>query len=115
MFPKRGDLYRLKSDRVGKSRPIVVVSRDALNSGQCVLAIPFYSKQLQKRRLQKWCVFFAKDEGGLDCDSVAKTDELTLIDKLSIKISDGPIGTFDESQMKRLVDALKWSLDIEQV
>jgi mRNA-degrading endonuclease toxin of MazEF toxin-antitoxin module len=40
---RRGELYLLKAGQGidGKPRPIVVVSRDALNGGHSVLAIPF--------------------------------------------------------------------------
>lgn len=102
MKPKRGELYRLKSDRVGKPRIIVIVSHDILNGGHCVLAVPFYSQQMDKRRHQQWCSEFARGEGGLDCDCVAKADELSLIDKLDINLAQGPIGAFDNAQMSRV-------------
>lgn len=41
---QRGELYRLvPRGQHGKPRPVVVVSRDELNSGHSVLVIPFYS------------------------------------------------------------------------
>ena len=113
MKPKRSELYCLKSDAVGKRRRVVIVSHDVLNGGHCVLAVPFYSQQMEKRRQQKWCAEFASGKGGLDCDCMAKTDELSLIDKLDIDLAHGPIGAFDDSQMKRVLDAIKWSLCID--
>lgn len=112
MKPRRGELYRLKADKVGKPRRIVVVSNDVLNGGQCILAIPFYSQQLEKRKNQDWCALFAAGEGGLDCECVAKTDELSLFDKLDVDMARGPIGRFNDDQMARVLQALKWSLGI---
>jgi mRNA-degrading endonuclease toxin of MazEF toxin-antitoxin module len=108
MNPKRGQLYRLK-DR----RPIVIVSRDRLNGGHSVLAVPFYSQQLEKRSQQAWCALFHSGEGGLDRDCVAKADQVTLVDKCDINLAEGPIGQFDEAQMARLIRAVKWSLCLE--
>jgi mRNA-degrading endonuclease toxin of MazEF toxin-antitoxin module len=110
--PQRGQLFRLKPDTQGKSRPIAVVSNNALNGGHSVVAVPFYSRQMAKRTAQPWCCSFSSGEGGLPQDCVAKTDEISLIDKLEIDLQTGPIGSFDAAQMARLEHALKWSLVI---
>lgn len=60
---------------------------------------------------QPWCAFFTAGEGGLSVDCVAKTDQLTLIDKTNIDFRAGPIGEFDDGQMQRFMAAIKWSLD----
>lgn len=96
---QRGQIFLLKPDQFGKQRPVVIVSRDPLNAGHSVIAVPFYSQQLQKRAQQPWCVLFKAGEGGLTMDCVAKTDQLSLIDKVSIDIAKGPIGAFDTAQM----------------
>lgn len=108
----RGQIYFLKPDKSGKSRPVVVVSNDLLNGGHSVLAIPFYSQQLQKRSTQQWCVQYAAGEGNLPKDCVTKTDQLTLIDKADIDIAQGPIGRFTDAQLARLADGIKWTLSI---
>jgi mRNA-degrading endonuclease toxin of MazEF toxin-antitoxin module len=112
MNPRRGELYRLKRDDLGKQRPIVIVSNATLNGGHNVVAVPFYSQQLAKRAKQPWCAIYSAGEGGLEMDSAAKTDEITLVDKLHIDLASGPIGKFTDEQMDRLAAALKWSLDI---
>ena len=112
MNPRRGELFLLKPDHLGKQRPVVIVSRDALNGGHSVLAVPFYSQQLSKRQAQSWCAFFRAGEGGLSLDCVAKTDEVSLIDKLDVDLAAGPIGRFDKSQLDRVIQAIKWSLEI---
>ncbi len=110
MNPKRGELYVLKSDPAGKPRVIVIVSNDALNRGNGVLAVPFYSQQLEKRKTQPWCAYFHAGGGNLNFDCVAKADELTLTDKADIRLAAGPIGVFDEGQMARLMVAVRHCL-----
>lgn len=107
--PKRGEIYLQKKD----SRPVVILSNNILNGGHSVVAVPFYSQQLEKRAKQPWCAMFQAGEGGLDKDCAAKSDEITLIDKLDIHLARGPIGTLNDEQMNRIVDALKWSLGME--
>lgn len=112
MRVQRGEIYKLKADGTGKQRPVVIVSRDDLNGGHSVLAVPFYSQQLDKRSQQAWCAFFAAGEGGLSKDCVAKTDQVSVIDKLDLELQSGPVGIFDDAQIQRLMTALKWSLQI---
>ena len=74
MKPQRGMLFLLKDhDSSEKRRPIVVISNNVLNNGDSVVAVPFYSQQLEKRRTQDWCVEFYQGEGGLEKNCVAKT------------------------------------------
>lgn len=112
MKPRRGEIYRLKENGDRKPRPIVIISNNILNGGDGVVAVPFYSRQLAKRKNEQWCAMYSAGEGGLEKDSAAKTDQITLIDKLDIDLAAGPIGEFDRHQMDRLLDALKWSLKI---
>jgi mRNA-degrading endonuclease toxin of MazEF toxin-antitoxin module len=112
MNPKRGQLYALKDkgQADGKPRPVLIMSVNALNGGSSVVAIPFYSQQLEKRSAQDWCVRFYAGEGNLEKDCVAKTDEISLIEKIDLSLANGPIGSFDDAQMQRVVQALKWTL-----
>lgn len=107
-----GEVYRLKHDAVGKPRPFVVVSRNELNRGNTVIGIPFSSNNLAKKRQQPSCAFFAQGEGGLTADCVAMTSEIATVFLSNIQFSAGPLGTFDDAQMERLFEALKWSLNI---
>ncbi|MFO1019107.1 MAG: type II toxin-antitoxin system PemK/MazF family toxin [Planctomycetales bacterium] len=92
---RRGEVYWLKPDATGKQRPVVIISREDLNGGHSLVGVPFYSQQLEKRTQQAWCVFFAAGEGGLTKDCVAKTDEVSMIDKLDVDLQRGPLGIFD--------------------
>jgi mRNA-degrading endonuclease toxin of MazEF toxin-antitoxin module len=106
----RGQLFVQKPDNQGKRRPIVIVSHNTLNGGHSVVAVPFYSQQLAKRKTQPWCAFFSAGEGGLTVDCVAKADEIALIDKTDIDLAKGLIGAFDPAQMARLEAAIRWAL-----
>lgn len=90
--PRRGEVYRLKSDQVGKARPILVVSITSLNSGTTCSAIPFTTQKLFERRRLPSCVSFNAGESGLTDDCVAKADDLSLLRICDIRINEGPLG-----------------------
>jgi mRNA-degrading endonuclease toxin of MazEF toxin-antitoxin module len=94
----------------GKRRPLLVVSRDDLNRGNAVQVVPFYSQQLDKRRKQKSCVFFAAGEAGLPKDCVAKCDEMGSIDKIHLDFSEGQLGRVEAPKMKQVVDAIRYCI-----
>jgi mRNA-degrading endonuclease toxin of MazEF toxin-antitoxin module len=110
--PSRGDVYRLLARGALKPRPIAIVSRNQLNNGHSILAVPFYSQQLEKRSALPWCVRFYKGEGGLEVDCVAKCDEVSLISRHDIDLAAGRMGTLSDEQLTRIEPALKWALDI---
>lgn len=112
-FPQRSELYwiPLEFEEDGeKARPIVIVSRDELNRGDRVLAVPFYSQQVEKRAKQSWCAQFKAGEGGLKKDCVAKGDEIQLIDPIEILWRRGRLGRFSADQMNRVITAVRHAL-----
>lgn len=109
--PKQGQIYLLKKDEDGKQRPVLIISRSELNGGHSVSAVPFYSQQLEKRKNQPWCAFFHKGEGGLLKDCVAKPDEMAPYDKTYIDFARGKVGEFDEHQIERVLNALRWAVN----
>ena len=110
---RRGQIYRLKSDSVGKQRPVLIVSPAKLNGGIYVSAVPFYSQQLEKHRSHRSCVYFAAGEFGLDLDCVVKTDEVSHYKISELRISDGEVGQVDSERMLLVNQALCFSLGIE--
>jgi mRNA-degrading endonuclease toxin of MazEF toxin-antitoxin module len=112
-FPQRSDLYwiPLEVEEDGdKERPVVVVSRDELNRGDRILAVPFYSQQLEKRAKRKWCALFRVGEGGLKKDCIAKGDEIQLIDPAEILWIRGKLGRFNAEQMARVILAVRHAM-----
>lgn len=110
---RRGQIFRLKSDSVGKPRPVLIVSPAQLNVGIYINAIPFYSQQLDKRRGQAWCVFFQADEFGLEADCVAKADEVAQFKISELQIAEGELGQVDTARMALVDRALCFALGIK--
>jgi len=108
---KRGELYLIPDDPddpSGKKRPVVVVSRTDINGGKCVVCVPFYSQQLEKRRAWRFCAAFSRGEGNLDRDCVAKADQIMTVEKTYL--SGAPLGTFNEAQMDRVTRAIRYTI-----
>lgn len=78
--PRRGQIFRLKSDEAGKPRRVLIVSITILNKGLTCTAVPFTSTKLTERRRYPSCVFFCAGESGLTMDCVAKCDDVTQTD-----------------------------------
>lgn len=112
--PRRGQVFRLKADAVGKPRPVLVVSIDALNGGLYVTTVPFYGEQVEKRRHLKTCVFFSQGEFGFEKDCVAKADEVTMVRISELRTAEGSLAELDEITMRKISDALAYCLGIER-
>ena len=110
---KRGEIYRC-SFGAGKERPVVIVSRDTLNGGQNVIVVPFTTVKLDQRRSYRSCVFFPAGTSGLDRDCVAKTDEITLIDKLRIDPNKF-VGAVSDTKMSEVSLAIRWVVQDENL
>lgn len=110
--PRRGQIFRLQSDSVGKKRPVLVVSPTHLNGGIYVLAVPFYSQQIEKRRELKNCVIFSSGQFGLDADCVAITNQVTVTKVSDLRMSEGALGEIDEEKMAEVEASLLYSLGI---
>ena len=102
-----GDIYHAKFGQ-GKARPVVVVSRANLNSGKYVIVVPFTTQRLDKRRTLDSCEFFKSGEHGLTEDCVAKADEITFIDKISIDSRKGRLGALPKDRMTDIVKAIRY-------
>lgn len=109
--PRRGEIYRLKQDEVGKPRPVLVVSRGELNGGRTVTVVPFTTQQLEERALKKSNAIFEAGEGRLGERSAAKCGDVATIPISSLNV--GVVGEFDAQQMQKIDAALKWSLGLE--
>jgi mRNA-degrading endonuclease toxin of MazEF toxin-antitoxin module len=110
--PRRGQVFRLKSDPVGKPRPVLIVSIDSLNGGLYLLTVPFYGDEDGRRRHLKSCAFFSRGEYGLEKDCVAKADEISMLRASEIKLAEGPMAELDEDGMRRVAEALSYCLGL---
>ena len=83
---RRGEVYDARLDPVEGSeqrgsRPVVVVSRDAINdAGPVVSAAPFTTYR-EGRHIYPSQVLVKAPEGGLDADSVVLGEQVRVLDK----------------------------------
>ena len=110
---KRGEVYDAYLDPVEGSeqrgtRPVIIVSRDAINEASpVVLAVPCTGYRQQ--RIYPSQVLLPAVEGGLDLDSVAMAEQVRAIDKRRL----GRLrGTLSEAVSQRLDRALIIALDL---
>ncbi len=109
---QRGEVWQtigeVDNEENKEGRPLLIVSRDDLNRGDTVVAVPFYSQQLEKRKLLKWCVFFKRGIAGLRKDCVAKCDEIAFYDKLDIDWRHGKLGRMNVDEMNAVAKAIRY-------
>lgn len=100
-----GEIY-WAFDGTGSKRPYVVVSREELNRGDYLLAVPFTTAKLQIRKSLPNCVYFQKGAFGLPKECVAQADALTQRRKTDLVQPVEPLGKLSDELMRRLVSAV---------
>lgn len=111
---KRGDVYNVRLDPVegseqGGSRPVIVVSRNAINSSSpTVLAVPFTTYRAGKRVYVTQVLIYAP-EGGLTADSIALAEQVRILSKSRFGDYRGTLST---TSMEQISTALALALDI---
>ena len=110
---KRGEVYDAYLDPAEGSeqrgtRPVIIVSRDAINEASpVVLAVP--CSAYRQQHVYPSQVLLRAAEGGLDRNSVAMAEQVRAIDKRRM----GRLrGTLSEAVSKRLDRALLIALDL---
>jgi mRNA interferase MazF len=81
---KRGEVYDVRSDPVEGSeqrgsRPVVVVSRDAINESSPIVSAAPCTTYRQGRRIYPSQVLVKAPEGGLDADSVVLGEQVRVL------------------------------------
>lgn len=111
---KRGEVYDARLDPVegseqGGTRPIVIVSRDAINTySPVVLAVPFTTYQKSKRVFPTQ-VLIKAPSGGLKKDSIAMADQVRVLSKTRLLQLRGQLS---DSVLKKLNQGLLIALDL---
>ena len=83
---RRGEVYDARLDSTEGSeqaglRPVIIVSRDAINQASpVVLAVPC-TRQVRGRRVYPSQVVLHAPEGGLDADSIALCEQVRALAK----------------------------------
>lgn len=110
----RGDVYDARLDPAEGSeqagtRPVLIVSRDAINQNSSVVVIAPFTNAANIGRSYPSNVLIAKDEGGLSADSVLLGGQVRAITKSRLLHFRGSLS----EQALRLVDrALRITLDL---
>jgi|SRR5579871_5226211 len=110
----RGDVFLAKLDPVEGSeqagtRPVVVVSRDALNQATSVIIVAAITDAANKKRIYPSHVKVPLGAGGLTMDSIVLCEQIRAISKARLRRQ---LGRFDKATMARLDTALKITLDL---
>jgi mRNA interferase MazF len=111
---KRGDVYNVRLDPVegseqGGSRPVIVVSRNSINTNSpTVLAIPCTTYRLGKR-IYVTQVLISAPAGGLSADSIALAEQVRILSKS--RFGDYR-GSLSSEIMEQISTALALALDL---
>ncbi len=94
------------ADFNGGHRPVIIISRETLNLGRYVLAIPLTSTNFEVRSKQRNCVPFQAGDFGLPKDCVAQAEAVSFIEIAALDVAEGPVGTLDDAAMRSLIKAV---------
>jgi|SRR5579884_701525 len=100
-----GDVY-LFNEGDDKQRPVLIVSREELNRGNYVVAVPFTTRNLDIRRSLPNCVAFNQGEFGLDKNCVAQAEAITLFRKEEFDLERGVVARVDDEKMRDVIKAI---------
>ncbi|HEX7895964.1 MAG TPA: type II toxin-antitoxin system PemK/MazF family toxin [Terriglobales bacterium] len=110
--PRRGDVFLARLDPTEGSeqagtRPVVVVTRDAINANSPVIvAVPF-TDAANPKRIYPSHVWVPKGSAGLRLDSIAKAEQIRAIE---VSRFTAYCGKLAESQVKQLDEAIRIAL-----
>lgn len=110
----RGDVYQanlnptVDSEQSG-NRPVVIVSRNGINSSSPVIVIVPFSKYAKKKKIYPSHHFVKANKNGLIVDSIAKCEHIRAIAKSRLITKRGCLNRED---MMKIDEALKIVLDL---
>jgi mRNA interferase MazF len=112
---RRGEVYDARLDPVegseqGGTRPVVIVSRDAILRSSTVASITRLTTFHHNRKLYPSHVLIRAPEGGLTADSVALAEQARVLSKTRLLRLRG---TLSQETMSRLARALRIALDLD--
>jgi mRNA interferase MazF len=113
-MPLRGELFMAnlepsEGSEQGGTRPVVVVSRDALNKFSPVVVVCSITNAANKKKIYPSHVKVAAGMGGLRLDSIVVCEQVRAISKTRLKEL---LGHFDRTIMTSIEAALKITLDL---
>lgn len=111
---KRGDVYWARLDQTEGSeqagtRPVVIVSRNAINENSPIVVIAPTTAHSPKKRLYPSQVLLRRGEGGLPNDSILLGEQIRAISKSRLS---NYLGRLSSSKVTEVSAALKIALDL---
>ena len=111
---ERGDVFRANLHPTEGSeqdgiRPVVVVSRDAINRSSPVVVIVPFTDAANKAKTYPSHVRFKAGTAGLTMDSIAVCEQVRAISKSRLKSA---LGKLNRSELASIEAALKITLDL---
>jgi mRNA-degrading endonuclease toxin of MazEF toxin-antitoxin module len=107
---KPGEIYLADLYEAGV-RPILIVSRESLNRGGYVVAVPLTTAHFQRRRQLPNCVPFLAGQFGLTKDCVAQCEAILSVEQSQIDRGAGPIGLVDPEIMRDVIRAIGFTIE----
>jgi len=105
-YPRRGEVYLARLD---KPRPALVISVDALNQHALDVCIVPLST-VEHRKFSSMRLPLKAGEGGLRFASWAKCDQVTTLEKTSLKYP--PLGTIPVAALRAVEQRIKLALGL---
>jgi mRNA interferase MazF len=110
----RGDVFMARLDPAEGSeqagtRPVIVVSRDALNKFSPVVVIVPITDAANKKKVYPSHVKVVAGTGGLTMDSIVICEQVRAISKSRLR---HPMGKLDKAALTSVEAALKITLDL---
>lgn len=111
---KRGDVFEARLDPVEGSeqagtRPVIVVSRDAINEASPVVVVVPCTTAKAERRIYPSQILLRAHDGGLSADSIALGEQIRALTKTRLRAKRG---TLSAEAMRKLDRALLITLDL---
>lgn len=112
---KRGEVRTARlnpvegSEQAGEARPVILVSRDAINAASPVVVVVPCTSHREGKRLYPSQVLLKPPEGGLENDSVALGEQVRAVAKSRLGRR---WGTLSPQALQRIDRALLITLDL---
>lgn len=108
---RQGEVYWADLPEAGPHM-LIVVSREELNRGNRVLAVPVTSRHFERRSRLPNCVPFRSGEHGFSADCVAQCDAvISLLKMLIVDPESGPVATLPDEVFRDVVVAMGYVMD----
>jgi len=113
--PFRGDVYFASLDPTrdseqGGTRPVIIVSRDAINQNSTVIICVPCTNATNSMKIYPSQILLKRGVGGLRVDSVVLCEQIRA---LSVTRLHDQLGRLDRQSLKAVEERIKISLDLD--